>query len=50
MEEGLSNPEITSHDAVSANHHHVSHVLRKLEIRSRMDIACEAGLRAAASR
>jgi len=52
VEEGLSNPEIAarlllSRRTVAA---HVSHILKKLDVHSRIDIAREAALRTIASR
>jgi DNA-binding NarL/FixJ family response regulator len=51
-EEGLSNPEIAAKLLLSRRivATHVSHILRKLGVNSRIDIAREAALRAAASR
>jgi len=51
VEEGLSNPEIAAKLLLSRRTvaTHVSHILRKLEVHSRIDIAREAALRAAAS-
>jgi DNA-binding CsgD family transcriptional regulator len=48
--EGLSNPEIATKLLLSRRTvaTHVSHILRKLEVNSRIDIAREAALRAAA--
>jgi DNA-binding NarL/FixJ family response regulator len=47
--EGLSNPEIATKLLLSRRTvaTHVSHILRKLGVHSRIDIAREAGLRAA---
>ena len=52
VEEGLSNPEIAAKLLLSRRTvaTHVSHILRKLGVNSRIDIAREAALRAAASR
>jgi DNA-binding CsgD family transcriptional regulator len=51
VEEGLSNPEIAAKLLLSRRTvaTHVSHILRKLGVNSRIDIAREAALRAAAS-
>jgi DNA-binding CsgD family transcriptional regulator len=52
VEEGLSNPEIAAKLLLSRRTvgTHVSHILKKLDVHSRIDIAREAALRAAASR
>jgi DNA-binding CsgD family transcriptional regulator/tetratricopeptide (TPR) repeat protein len=52
VEEGLSNPEIAAKLLLSRRTvaTHVSHILRKLGVNSRIDIAREAALRAAGSR
>ena len=52
VEEGLSNPEIAAKLLLSRRTvaTHVSHILRKLGVHSRIDIAREAALRAAASK
>jgi DNA-binding CsgD family transcriptional regulator len=52
VEEGLSNPEIAAKLLLSRRTvaTHVSHILRKLGVNSRIDIAREAALRVAASR
>jgi DNA-binding CsgD family transcriptional regulator len=52
VEEGLSNPEIAAKLLLSRRTvaTHVSHILRKLGVHSRIDIAREAALRAAGSR
>jgi len=52
VEEGLSNPEIAARLLLSRRTvaTHVSHILRKLGVHSRIDIAREAALRAAASK
>jgi DNA-binding CsgD family transcriptional regulator len=51
VEEGLSNPEIAAKLLLSRRTvgTHVSHILKKLDVHSRIDIAREAALRAAAS-
>jgi len=50
--EGLSNPEIAAKLLLSRRTiaTHVSHILKKLDVKSRIDIAREAALRTAASR
>ena len=50
--EGLSNPEIAAKLLLSRRTiaTHVSHILKKLDVKSRVDIAREAALRTAASR
>jgi DNA-binding CsgD family transcriptional regulator/tetratricopeptide (TPR) repeat protein len=52
VEEGLSNPEIAARLLLSRRTvaTHVSHILKKLDVHSRIDIAREAALRTAASR
>jgi DNA-binding CsgD family transcriptional regulator len=52
VQEGLSNPEIAGRMLLSRRTvgTHVSHILKKLGVHSRIDIAREAALRAAASR
>jgi len=52
VEEGLSNPEIAARLLLSRRTvgTHVSHILKKLNVNSRIDIAREAALRTAASR
>ncbi|HYK27833.1 MAG TPA: AAA family ATPase [Streptosporangiaceae bacterium] len=52
VEEGLSNPEIAAKLFLSPRTvaTHVSHILKKLNVNSRIDIAREAALRTAASR
>jgi DNA-binding NarL/FixJ family response regulator len=47
VEEGLSNPEIAARLVLSPRTvgTHVSHILRKLDVHSRTDIAREAVLR-----
>jgi DNA-binding CsgD family transcriptional regulator len=52
VEEGLSNPEIAAKLLLSRRTvaTHVSHILKKLDVHSRTDIAREAALRKAASR
>jgi DNA-binding CsgD family transcriptional regulator len=52
VEEGLSNPEIAARLLLSRRTvgTHVSHILKKLDVNSRIDIAREAALRAVASR
>ena len=52
VEEGLSNPEIAAQLLLSRRTvgTHVSHILKKLDIHSRTDIARESALRTAASR
>ena len=52
VEEGLSNPEIAAKLFLSPRTvaTHVSHILKKLDVNSRIDIAREAALRTAASR
>jgi DNA-binding CsgD family transcriptional regulator len=52
VEAGLSNPEIAARLLLSRRTvaTHVSHILRKLGVHSRIDIAREAALRAAASK
>jgi len=49
--EGLSNPEIATKLVLSRSTvtTHVSHILRKLGVNSRIDIAREAALRSAGS-
>ncbi len=47
VEEGLSNPELLSRRTVAT---HVSHILKKLDVNSRTDIAREAALRTIAPR
>ncbi|HUA31304.1 MAG TPA: helix-turn-helix transcriptional regulator, partial [Streptosporangiaceae bacterium] len=52
VEEGLSNPEIAARLLLSRRTvaTHVSHILKKLSVNSRTDIAREAALRTLASR
>jgi DNA-binding CsgD family transcriptional regulator len=52
VEEGLSNPEIAARLMLSRRTvaTHVSHILKKLDVHSRTDIARESALRAIASR
>ena len=52
VEEGLSNPEIAAKLLLSRRTvaTHVSHILKKLDVHSRTDIAREAALRTIASR
>ena len=52
VEEGLSNPEIAARLLLSRRTvaTHVSHILKKLDVHSRTDIAREAALRSIASR
>jgi DNA-binding CsgD family transcriptional regulator len=52
VEEGLSNPEIAARLLLSRRTvaTHVSHILKKLDVNSRIDIAREAALRAVAAR
>jgi len=52
VEEGLSNPEIAARLLLSRRTvaTHVSHILKKLGVNSRTDIAREAALRTIASR
>jgi DNA-binding CsgD family transcriptional regulator len=52
VEEGLSNPEIAAKLLLSRRTvaTHVSHILKKLDVHSRTDIARESALRTAASR
>jgi DNA-binding CsgD family transcriptional regulator/tetratricopeptide (TPR) repeat protein len=52
VEEGLSNPEIAARLLLSRRTvaTHVSHILKKLDVNSRIDIAREAALRTASSR
>ena len=52
VEEGLSNPEIAARLLLSRRtvSTHVSHILRKLEVKSRIDIARESALRTIAAR
>ncbi len=52
VEEGLSNPEIAARLLLSRRTvaTHVSHILKKLDVHSRIDIAREAALRTTASR
>jgi DNA-binding CsgD family transcriptional regulator len=52
VEEGLSNPEIAARLLLSRRTvaTHVSHILKKLDVHSRTDIARESALRTAASR
>ena len=52
VEEGLSNPEIAARLLLSRRTvaTHVSHILKKLDVHSRTDIAREAALRSVASR
>jgi DNA-binding CsgD family transcriptional regulator len=52
VEEGLSNPEIAARLLLSRRTvaTHVSHILKKLDVNSRTDIAREAALRTVASR
>jgi DNA-binding CsgD family transcriptional regulator/tetratricopeptide (TPR) repeat protein len=52
VEEGLSNPEIAARLLLSRRTvaTHVSHILKKLDVNSRTDIAREAALRTASSR
>jgi DNA-binding CsgD family transcriptional regulator len=52
VERGLSNPEIAAKLLLSRRTvaTHVSHILKKLDVNSRIDIAREAALRATASR
>ena len=51
VEEGLSNPEIAARLLLSRRTvaTHVSHILKKLDVNSRTDIAREAALRTIAS-
>ena len=51
VEEGLSNPEIAARLLLSRRTvaTHVSHILKKLDVNSRIDLAREAALRTAAS-
>ena len=52
VQEGLSNPEIAARLLLSRRTvaTHVSHILKKLDVHSRIDIAREAALRTIASR
>ena len=52
VEEGLSNPEIAARLLLSRRTvaTHVSHILKKLDVHSRIDIARESALRTIASR
>src|SRR5208282_5730794 len=52
VEEGLSNPEIAARLFLSRRTvaTHVSHILKKLDVHSRIDIARESALRTIASR
>ncbi len=52
VEEGLSNPEIAARLLLSRRTvaTHVSHILKKLDVHSRTDIARESALRTIASR
>ena len=52
VEEGLSNPEIAAKLLLSRRTvaTHVSHILKKLDVHSRIDIAREAALRTIAPR
>jgi DNA-binding NarL/FixJ family response regulator len=52
VEEGLSNPEIAAKLFLSRRTvgTHVSHILKKLDVHSRTDIARESALRTIASR
>ena len=52
VEDGLSNPEIAARLQLSRRTvaTHVSHILQKLDVKSRIDIAREAALRSAAPR
>ena len=52
VEEGLSNPDIAARLMLSRRTvaTHVSHILKKLDVNSRIDIARESALRTAASR
>ncbi len=52
VEEGLSNPEIAARLLLSRRTvaTHVSHILKKLDVHSRTDIARESALRSAAAR
>jgi DNA-binding NarL/FixJ family response regulator len=52
VEDGLSNPEIASRLLLSRRTvaTHVSHILKKLDVHSRTDIARESALRTVASR
>ena len=52
VEEGLSNPEIAAKLLLSRRTvaTHVSHILKKLDVNSRIDIARESALRTIASR
>ena len=52
VEEGLSNPEIAAKLLLSRRTvaTHVSHILKKLDVNSRTDIARESALRTVASR
>jgi DNA-binding NarL/FixJ family response regulator len=52
VEDGLSNPEIAARLFLSPRTvgTHVSHILKKLDVHSRIDIAREAALRNVASR
>jgi DNA-binding NarL/FixJ family response regulator len=52
VQEGLSNPEIAARLMLSRRTvaTHVSHILKKLDVHSRTDIARESALRTVASR
>jgi len=52
VERGLSNPEIAARLSLSRRTvaTHVSHILKKLDVHSRIDIAREAALRTVTSR
>jgi DNA-binding NarL/FixJ family response regulator len=52
VEEGMSNPEIAARLLLSRRTvaTHVSHILKKLDVHSRTDIARESALRTIASR
>ncbi len=52
MEKGLTNPEIATRLFLSPRTvaTHVSHILKKLDVHSRIDIAREAALRSASSK
>jgi DNA-binding NarL/FixJ family response regulator len=52
VQEGLSNPQIAARLHLSRRTiaTHVSHILKKLDVRSRTDIARESALRTVASR